>query len=399
MNRRCATGALLALGLALVSPVAAAEPQRSAVALATLDNGAFVGFALLRTGGDAAGGQLGEVSFPRSNSVSRVLVDQDSGAYFGYRLEVEPASSRRKFRVAVKPLGGGIEKELRRRRSCDECPAPTLLAALPRYPAPRLLADGDLFTLDLLVNPKTGERIVDAVQVSSSSITTDAMAAAAARLMEALLAIQRADTFSARGSHAAAAVEYERALAIHPNDAGTRNKLGTVLQRAQRLGPAEKQYAEALKINPSYAEAWNNLGSTQHARGKFREAIKSYQKAVSLKPKFPAALKNMGVAYFALGRFDAGFEAFQAAYRIDPTILEAPGMEVLGGGVSVATQSFYFAKICAGSGQQDAALEFLRKAIAAGFRDFGRIARDPDFRDIVEDPRYKQLLRDTRSAQ
>jgi tetratricopeptide (TPR) repeat protein len=327
--------------------------------------------------------------------VSRVLVDQDSGAYFGYRLEVEPVSSGRKFRVAVKPLGGGIDKELRRRRGCDKCPAPTLLASLPRYPAPRLLADGDLFTLDLLVNPKTGERIVDAVQVSSSSITTEAMSAVAARLTEGLLAIQRAETFSARGDHTAAAAEYERALAIHPNDAVTRNKLGTALQRTQRLGPAEKQYQEALRINPSFAEAWNNLGSLQHARGRLKEAVKSYQKAVSLKPKFAAALKNMGVAYFALGRFDAGFEAFQAAYRIDPAILEAPGMQVGGGGVSVATQSFYFAKICAGSGQLDAALEFLRKAVAAGFRDFGRIARDPDFRTVVEDPRYKQLLRDT----
>jgi hypothetical protein len=73
-------------------------------------------------------------------------------------------------------------------------------------------------------------------------------------------------------------------------------------------------------------------------------------------------------------------------------------MQVGGGGVSVATQSFYFAKICAGSGQLEAALEFLRKAVAAGFRDFGRVARDPDFRNVVEDPRYKQLLRDTHPA-
>jgi tetratricopeptide (TPR) repeat protein len=152
-----------------------------------------------------------------------------------------------------------------------------------------------------------------------------------------------------------------------------------------------------LRLNPALAEAWNNLGSIQHGRGQLKNAIQSYKKAISLRPGFAAALKNMGVAYFAQGRFDAGFEAFQAAYQLDPRILDAQANVVVAqGGVSAATQSFYFAKICAAAEQKDAAIEHLRKAAAAGFREWGRVARDPDLRTLVNDPRYKQLLRDHR---
>jgi tetratricopeptide (TPR) repeat protein len=398
VNHRLVLVALLALASA-PGVASAADPSRDEpYAFATLDNGAFVGFALLRAEASAAGGQIGEIAFPHSNSVNRVLVDQEAGAYFGYSLEVEPVSSRRKFRVAVKPLERGIEKELRRRQSCGTCPELTLLGPLPRYPAPRLLDDGDLFTLDLLVNPRTGERIVDAVRVSSTTITSAVMRAAAARLTEALTAVQRAEVFAARGKHALAVDEYERALQINPQDAVTRNKLGVSYQQLRRTSEAEKQYKEALRLNPVLEKAWNNLGSIQHDRGQLKNAIQSYKKAVSLRPQFPEALMNMGVAYFAQGRFDAGFEAFQAAYKLDPKIFDAQGILVVGGGgVPAATQSFYFAKICAAAGHVDAAIEHLRKAVAAGFRDFSRVARDPDFRAVLADPRYKQLLRDYHS--
>jgi Tfp pilus assembly protein PilF len=380
--------------LGLLAASAVASPRAERFAFATLDNGASVGFALLRAGGPPSGNTIEEVAEARSNSVSRVLVDQASGAYFGYRLEVERLSGKTQFRVTVKPLASGVEQDLRRRPGCPNCPALRLLAP-PRYPAPRTLVDGDVFTLDLLVNPTTGEKIVDAVKVSSATIAPDAMAALAARLTEALAAVQKADGLALRGVNEAAAAEYERALAIHPNDAVVRNKLGTCLQRSQRVNEAEKQYEEALRINPNYAEAWNNLGTVQHGRGKYKQAIKDYQKATSLKPTLASAFKNMGSAYFAISRFDAGLEAFQAAYRLDPTILESPaGIVIQSAGASAATQSYYFAKICAAAGQLEQALEFLRKAVAAGFRDYYRISQDPDLKVLRDDPRYRQLVRD-----
>lgn len=385
------------LGLCAAGVAAAEAPRAERFAFATLDNGASLGFVLLRSGGSLASTMIDEVALPRSNSVSRVLVDRDSGTYFGYRLEVDRISGGKEFRVTVKPLAASIEQELRRTTGCAKCPPLRPLESLARYPAPRTLGDGDLITLDLLVNAATNEKIADAVKVSSRTIAADAMASVAERLTEALVAVQRGDTFVLRRDDQAAAVEYERALALHPNDAVVHNKLGMCQQRAKRSSQAEKQYEEALRINPNYAEAWNNLGTVQHGRGKYKQAIKSYRKAVSLRPNLAQAHKNMGSAYFAIGRYDAGFEAFQSAYSLDPTVLESSTGIVVGtAGLSVATQSFYFAKLCAAAGQVDQALEFLRKAVAAGFRDFSKVENDPDLKILVQDPRYKQLKREQR---
>jgi hypothetical protein len=80
-----------------------------------------------------------------------------------------------------------------------------------------------------------------------------------------------------------------------------------------------------------------------------------------------------------------------AGSRLDPTILESQGPAIPAAGIDAATQSYYLAKLLAANGQVDAAIEFLRRAKEAGFRDFARVASDPDFRAVVADPRYKEL--------
>ena len=120
----------------------AAAQTGEGVALATLENGASIGFALVRTGAQGPGGAIGEAALPRSNSVSRVLWDRESGAYFGYRVEVERRAGARPFRVVFKPLDrGAVERELKQRNNCPSCPAPSPLgnagAAVPARAAAR----------------------------------------------------------------------------------------------------------------------------------------------------------------------------------------------------------------------------------------------------------------------
>jgi hypothetical protein len=71
---------------ALASPAA---PAQERFAFLTLENGASMGFALVRPGQTGSSEGIGEAALPRSNSVSRVLWDRESGTYFGYRVEVE----------------------------------------------------------------------------------------------------------------------------------------------------------------------------------------------------------------------------------------------------------------------------------------------------------------------
>ncbi|MBN2370499.1 MAG: tetratricopeptide repeat protein [Vicinamibacteria bacterium] len=365
-------------------------------AFATLENGAHVGFALLRTGTASSTTMMGEVSLPRSNGVSRVLVDEKSRTYFGYRLEVE-LKNRSVFKVSVQPLASDLAKDLRRMFPCENCPLPSLLAPIPRIPAPRVVSDGDVFTLDLLVNPKTQEKIIDIVKISKSPINVETMKVSSSKISESLRAVKDAEIHMLAGRYTNAVKEFKKALDIYSEDAIVHNKLGICHQRSQRINDAERAFKEALKINPDYAEAWNNLGALDHGRGDYKQAIKHYKKALAVKADFATAYRNMGTAYFALQRFEEGYEAYQTAYRVDPTILDATAtMPVDGSRESIAMQCFYVAKIAAANGQTKTALFFLHKAVEVGFKDFKRLKRDPDFKSVVADPRFKQLVEESK---
>jgi len=54
-------------------------------------------------------------------------------------------------------------------------------------------------------------------------------------------------------------------------------------------------------------------------------------------------------------------------------------------------QYFCFAKISAAGGRIDASLDFLAKAHGAGFRDFKRVEKDPDFAKVVLTEQYESL--------
>ena len=83
---------------------------------------------------------------------------------------------------------------------------------------------------------------------------------------------------------------------------------------------------------------------------------------------------------------------FRRALELNPAILGASSdVTVAGSGNSTLMQYYYFAKICASTGKVDAALEFLKKAQAAGFMDFKKVRHDPDFKAVVADSRFERI--------
>jgi tetratricopeptide (TPR) repeat protein len=386
--------AVVAAALVAALAAAAVRAQESA-AVATLENGASLGFALVRTGERGAGSAIGEVVLPRSNSVSRVLWDRESGAYFGYRVEVERRSGARPFRVALKPLDrGAVERELKQRSGCSGCPAPAPLGAGPQFPPAQQLAEGEALTLELLSNPTTGERILDVVKLSGQPITGDVMRLAANRVLEGQKTVRRAAAYFARNQFAPAAEEYRKALELTPNDATVHNTLAMCYQRLGNDAMARRHYDRALELRPTYAEVWNNIGTLEQSKRRFKEAVRAYKKSIGIKATIPTTWKNLGNAYLALGEVPQAFEAYLEAFRLDPTILAGGqgGPAIPAAGVDAATQSFYLAKLFAQNGQKSEALDMLRKAREAGFRDFSRVESDPAFKILLQDQRYRDIV-------
>lgn len=389
MNRTLAAAALVA---ALAAP--AVTGAEEGVALVRLENGTSIGFAMVRTGAPGPAGSIGEAALQRSNGVSRVLFDRETGSYFGYRVEVERRDGPRPFRVAFKPLDrGAVERELKRRGDCPGCPAPAPLGSGPQFPQPLQLAEGEAVTLELLTNPATSERILDVVKLSAGPLAGDTMRAAAARALEGQQSIKRATTLFARGQFAAAADEYRKVLEFQPNDATLHNKVGICYQHLGNDAMARQHYERALELNSRYAEVWNNIGTLEQSRKRFKAAVRAYKKAIEMKPSLATPWKNLGNVYLALGQVQEAFEAYQEAFRLDPSVLESQGPAIPAAGVDAATQNFYLAKLLAANGHKDAAIDFLKRAKEAGFHDFGRVEADPDFKQVVADPRYKELAR------
>jgi tetratricopeptide (TPR) repeat protein len=382
-----------AAGLVLCAVSVAAAPAGERFAFATLENGTSVGFALVRTGVPGNEEAIGEAVLPRSNVVSRVLWDRESGAYFGYRVEVSRESGPQPFRVSFRPLDRpAIERELRKRGGCPSCPPPTPLGGSgPRFPAPQRLDEGEALTLDLLSNPQTGQRIFDVLKVSQQPISADSMRAATSRVVEGQAAVLRAAAHFTMRRYAAAVAEYHKALAVQPYDASIHNKLGICYQQMKDDDKARKEYEKALELSPEYAEVWNNIGTLEQSRERFRQAVRAYKKAIEMKPGLATPWKNLGNAYFAMSHPDEAFEAWQEAFRLDPTVLESQGPDIPAMGIDVAEQSFYLAKLLAAHGHLDSALEYLSRAVEAGFRDFARVEGDKAFKTVVESPRYKEL--------
>jgi Flp pilus assembly protein TadD len=228
-----------------------------------------------------------------------------------------------------------------------------------------------------------------AVLVAASALAADLPAQA--KGATAAETLQRAELLVARQNWTGAIAAYREAIAASPNDASLHNRLGICYQRKGDVKAARAAYKKAIDLRNAYPEAWNNLGTIDHARGKYKQAIAAYSKAVQLNPKDAVFYKNLGAAWLARGDVEKALEAWSEGFRLDPVAFEKDAVGVRAAGVTLARQYFLYAKLLAARGDTEKALEFLAKAHAEGFDDFGKVEKDQDFLSLIADPRYAAL--------
>jgi tetratricopeptide (TPR) repeat protein len=203
--------------------------------------------------------------------------------------------------------------------------------------------------------------------------------------------LQRAEILAARQSWKEAVTAYRTAIAAAPRDAQLHNRLGVCYQHLGDAKAARRAYRRAIELRQDYAEAWNNVGTLDHSRGKHKQAIAAYGRAIQAKPQDPIFYRNLGAAWLARGDAGRALEAWGEAIRLDPMSFDGEGLKVEVKDVSLARQFYLYAKLLAARGEVEKALEFLTKAHAAGFAEFGKVEADRDFAALVVDPRYAAL--------
>ncbi len=204
----------------------------------------------------------------------------------------------------------------------------------------------------------------------------------------------RGDIFMARKMFREAAEMY---LQMPQNQALTWNKIGIAYHQMAQLPLAKKHYDKAVKLNPRYAEAINNLGTIAYAQKNYRRATSQYRKALTLAPNSASMHSNLGTAYFARKRYEEAALAYQKALELDPNVFEHRGSQ----GTVLQERSveerakfhYYLAKLYAQGGQDERALQYLRKALEEGFKERGKIAQEDAFARLRENAAFQDLLK------
>jgi tetratricopeptide (TPR) repeat protein len=189
---------------------------------------------------------------------------------------------------------------------------------------------------------------------------------------------------------------YRAALAKEPNSASLLNKIGITNLMMQRNRQAKKWFDQAIKVDRKYADAYNNRAVALYEEQKYGAAIKDYRRAIALDDSSASFYSNLGAALFAKKEFEPAVLAYERAVQIDPDVFERTSR----GGVQAqlpspgdrARYDFTVAKLYAKMGYADRSLEYLKKALEAGYKDFNSVYKDAEFAELRKDKRFTELM-------
>ncbi len=201
------------------------------------------------------------------------------------------------------------------------------------------------------------------------------------------------------------------------------NKIGMTYIGMNQWQKAKPPLQKAIKLDKNYPEAHNNLGvaiyskaveDTRRVRAKGKTldpkdtqprlggAVKEYRKAIELSPESASFHSNLGTAYFQQKDYDRGLSEYREAFRLDPLVFErsaATGVSAhMNGPGDRARYYFTLARLHAATGDNDRALQALRRALEDGFGDVKEIYKAPEFAKLVKDDRFTEMMKQRPTA-
>jgi predicted O-linked N-acetylglucosamine transferase (SPINDLY family) len=113
------------------------------------------------------------------------------------------------------------------------------------------------------------------------------------------------------------------AIGLDPHNPAYHNNLGNALHGLGRLDEAAAGYRQALALKPDYAGAHYNLANVLQAQGRPAAALPHFEQALALWPERAEVHNNLGVALLELGRFTEAIARFERALVLAPDQAEA----------------------------------------------------------------------------
>jgi TolB-like protein/Tfp pilus assembly protein PilF/class 3 adenylate cyclase len=210
--------------------------------------------------------------------------------------------------------------------------------------------------------------------------------------------------------------EFEKAIALNPNDATTHHWFGdSVLECIGDNDRAIAEHQRALELDPLSLAINVDLGYSLYMAGRYPEAIAQVRKALELDPNSYLAHYNLGWILEATGDLNGALAEYRKAVSLDsdPFALALLGRaEALNGNRDAAlkileqltsstryTPAYSIGLVYLGLGDQDQAMNWLERAFAEKQPDLNTIRFDPLLKPLHGNPRFEALAEKIAPAQ
>jgi adenylate cyclase len=109
---------------------------------------------------------------------------------------------------------------------------------------------------------------------------------------------------------------YKSAIELKPEYWAGYNDLGDLYVKQGRFSEAAEQFSKVTKLVPGHHIGYSNLGGVYLYEGRYSEAIAVLEHSVALRPT-EVAYSNLGTAYFYLRRFSKAADAYEKAIGLN----------------------------------------------------------------------------------
>lgn len=142
--------------------------------------------------------------------------------------------------------------------------------------------------------------------------------------------LESAQTFESIGLRALdqrdwneAAAQFRRGLAIEPENAALRHRLGTALYMRGEHAAARVEFERILRSSPEFARAHYSLGVLEAGEGRHPEAVQYFATAVRYQPDYTEARLRWAMSLRAMRRPGESLEQYERVLAVNPANVEA----------------------------------------------------------------------------
>jgi serine/threonine-protein kinase len=130
-----------------------------------------------------------------------------------------------------------------------------------------------------------------------------------------------ARTYEQLGKLSDAEKTYQRAIDLRPQYWAGYNWLGAFYANHTRYADAAKMFSKVISLAPDSFRGYYNLAAVNVALGQYAEAIANLNHSISIRPS-STAYANLGMAYFCLRRFDEAAQSFEQAVKLNDKLYD-----------------------------------------------------------------------------